>query len=167
MTQRTGEELDLAFSHLDYELDAFLKDAIYLADGARSTEWGNEILEAFLVHARVLAGFLGGMPQGERDIRPCDFGVEWSRPTSPEARSLKDDVDAISEHLAHLTWARVKVEDAKQWEFLGVTAKLLPIFIEFLEMLDEVHPLYARSLRARIDHYLAVAVSVPFSEGSS
>jgi hypothetical protein len=105
------------------------------------------------------------MTQGERDIRQCDFGVDWSRRASPGARSLKNDVDAINEHLAHLTWARVKVEDAKQWEFLSITAKLLPIFLEFLEKLEELHPRYARDLRAHVDRYLSLTIAEPRDTG--
>lgn len=81
-------------------------------DGGRTLEQ-TAILEASLVHARCLIGFLSGDYKGrwhQDDMRPDDFLAQPWRLPDAEDRELRGYVPIINENLAHLSWRRLDPE---------------------------------------------------------
>ena len=119
--RHSASALDRAFLRSDNELDSFLKDGIAIGKD-ESNPWYNEILEAYLIHARVLISFLGGGELNPRatDITPGDFGVVWKWPTSPEAEEITRQYTLINKHLAHLAWERTEGGWGESVAILGV-----------------------------------------------
>ena len=65
-------------------------------------------LEAFLLHARVLYGFLFRAPR-KSDAAPSDFLAPehvWAADPAKTCPKLSADIDRIDKMLAHLTWKR-------------------------------------------------------------
>jgi len=151
MDEHSDDELGIAFSALDYEIDAFLRDSAALRNGSRDHAWGNEILEAYLVHGRILASFLGATSPHRDDITPKDFGIDWTWPSTAEAKVVVEHVKAINKHLAHLSWERAAHRDGVWWDLTELPRFLIPIFRDFVDELESVHPNYAAILRARVE----------------
>lgn len=160
------EGLRRAFTHLNYELMAFLADAQDLSTDAVGS-WRTEVLEAFLVHARAIAYFLDVsgryLPD---DVTPRDFGVTWDRATvskisgADNRLQLEAQMVLINKHLAHLTWDRARELPGVEWDYMRLPALLNPLVEAFVEALAGPHPTYAASLKARLDAYRQWSIEV-------
>src|ERR1700683_933641 len=92
---------DQAFPPLDYEISTFLDNGICLLH-RRAGKLQNAVVEAYLVHVRLLAEFLGARgrePNRERDITPSAFGISWSLSEGSDADSIRDTVVLADKHL--------------------------------------------------------------------
>jgi hypothetical protein len=151
----TEEEIGRAFGHLHYELQTFLREGVDLLSGTAGPR-GNEVLEAFLIHARVIATFLGANRFEKDDVTPMAFGVVWEWPTTPEGIEVTRQLRLINKHLAHLTWERTKkltpdLDVGIGWKPLVTIMALLPIVESFVSLLRFQYPDYADSMRASIE----------------
>jgi hypothetical protein len=107
-------EKETASGHLSYEITMFaaLCAEIVRRDRERSSLVSNALLEAALVHARLLIEFVAGRPDrsnpvqrswSPKDIQPTDFLTEWQ----PSAGvSLDQYLDLADKHVVHLSLAR-------------------------------------------------------------
>ena len=146
----TAQDIDTAFGALVYELVSFLRDGKDLLEG-KTGDWQTEVLEAYLIHARVLITFLGANGRIESDdVTPGNFGVTWTWPSTPEAAEIEKQSKPINKHLAHLTRERTMVSGGAQWNPLTLIDLLIPIFNQFVAALKISDPKHARALEANI-----------------
>ncbi|MEV4314264.1 hypothetical protein [Actinocrispum sp. NPDC049592] len=75
------------------------------------------MIDAFYVHIRLLAEFFVKGSQS-RDLRPTDFGVLWTTPSSDEADRLRTYWDVASKYVVHFGRSRVPADlaDLQQFE---------------------------------------------------
>jgi len=107
-------EKETASGHLSYEITMFaaLCAEIMRRDRERSPLLSNAVLEAALVHGRLLIEFAAGRPKrlnpverywSNEDIKPTDFLTEWQ----PSAGVTLDQyLDLADKHVVHLSLAR-------------------------------------------------------------
>ncbi len=139
----SDEELrQAALDPVGYELDAMAEMTATLARGIDSPTTRNAYIEAMLVHARSLIGFLDG--RGRRtDIRPSNFLHEQrfalSEPRHQRAEAL---FDMTSKWLAHMTWERAGklAQDEQPGWLLLIAGQVLDMFDEFMDALREHNP---------------------------
>lgn len=139
------DELDL-IRHFEYEIHTL---AAYLSHlGNRSdleATSANAMLEAMLVHARILIEFLVGRPprrgsstryRHPDDIQPMDFlGVDWF--DEGDLQPMLDDLDT---QIVHLTKTRARISEARrQWVYGNVGRQLCLGLERFLRVLDPAH----------------------------
>ena len=91
------------------------------------------LLEASLVHARVLANFLDGPPKNPHpgDFFAIDFSPTWdtTTPTLPRA-----EIDAISKQIAHLNSKR---RPGHGWQLLTLAEKVFTRVEELAARIDD------------------------------
>src|SRR5271154_3923970 len=58
-TRRSSRDIDRAFGHLLFEVQTAIR-AGRSAQYGLTSDWWVEVLESFLIHVRILVGFLGG-----------------------------------------------------------------------------------------------------------
>jgi hypothetical protein len=156
----TADQLQQAFTALVYELQSFLQGGVNL-ETMKAGRWQNEVLEAYLVHARVLMTFLGANKRIlSDDVTPANFGVTWKWPSTPEAGEVEQQLEKINKHLAHLTWGRTSSglpgqEMSVSWSPISLVNLLVPIINQFIELLRSPHPDYAEALEANIKAILS------------
>lgn len=105
----TEAELPRALEHVTYEWWMLWETTSWLDTHGRQpgAEW-NAHVESAAIHLRNLAQFLAKSSDA-RDIRPGDFGVDWSCPTETE-EALVDLFDRASKLVAHPSRERLKPE---------------------------------------------------------
>jgi hypothetical protein len=155
----SAEALARAFASLDYEVDSFILDGLAI-QANEIGQWHNEVLEAFLVHARVLVNFLGGGgPTMASDITPGNFGVDWSWPTTPDALEVERQYELINKNLAHLTWERTETEES-QWIPWKLIYQLVPILRQFIEAWKIPHKQLAGAVERKLNLRLGTMPSL-------
>jgi len=103
----TQSERPAALEHITYEWWMLWEMAVWLDGhgGLRDAEY-NAHVESAAIHLRNLSQFLA-KPGDSRDIRPGDFGVEWS--CSPESEvELLATFERASQRVAHPSRERLK-----------------------------------------------------------
>lgn len=100
------------------------------------------MIDAFYVHLRLMADFLVKGTSG-RDFGPQDFGVEWTKPDTPEADRLLEYWDRASKYVVHFGRPRVPEDlgDLAAFQvdghsFRAMTRDVLAVLSEFLEKLE-------------------------------
>lgn len=111
---------------------------------AGETLYATTMVETFYVHVRLLADFLLKKRNPKYpDIKPDDFGVTWTIPTTAEAQRLGDYWDIASGYVVHFGQRRVPANlvDLQEFEISGQAMKrmavdaftVLAIFIDLVE----------------------------------
>lgn len=125
---RSVADLTTACTVIGYEMRALVD-----AHGHRDAD--NAFLESSLLHARNLIEFLiGRSSRRATDMAPEDFSEGWEPRPEPSIRRLREHLDQIDKHLAHLTWARVdwrKDATAEYWNYPELATDVLAVFTEF------------------------------------
>lgn len=139
---RSVEELEAAASHVKYEFDMFRVASNYLWTGMCSPaddSTKNLALEAFLLHYRNLRAFLcpSLQPISSDDVIASDFLGSTSAQDIVDPGELKADLTRINKLLAHLSYTRVKYEQAgeKEWKHERMVSSIqvgLRVFFERL-----------------------------------
>jgi hypothetical protein len=134
--RRTDQHLQVAATHLAYEFDEFMLDAL------RSGE--NAFFEAHLLHARTLIEFLIGRPKGRsrKDIAPEDFVAGWVVPDTPGSRRLASSLLDIDQHLSHLSWTRAtwmidNPDDPRMWRYLEIVDDMYELYSRFVAIAQQ------------------------------
>lgn len=117
----TDDELrTLAERHLSYEVSSLWRSAVehYLTTGDTERDWtvGNALLEAALLHARVLDEFLGARQKFPDDVRAKQY-ITGYRVRALHSKQLKN----IDKTLVHLTTHRRTIP---RWQMLDVVERV-------------------------------------------
>lgn len=123
--KRTREELRIASEHLHYEL-LMLSAVSYAIDSGVSvlSPLHNALIESFAIHLRNLIDFL--WPEGPDNdwVVAADYFSdleEWQSSFGKIPPKLKAARIRAAKEIAHLTYARIAVEeDKKGWDFIGL-----------------------------------------------
>jgi len=136
--------LTIALSHLGYSLDSLRSLPLFARDDdpihPEVREW---CLEAFYMHARVVADFFVKMP--ETDYTARSYVTEWKL-SDDEARSVLDHAWRVAtQQVAHLSRKRVMGEDdlPEQTDHRGlvrITAAADSAAVHFVADYRQQHP---------------------------
>jgi hypothetical protein len=110
---------------------------------AGETLFATTMIESFYVHVRLLADFLLKKPHPKYpDIKPDDFGVTWTIPTTAEAQRLLGYWETASGYVVHFGQRRVpaNLEDLQEFEISGqsMTRMTVDAFIVLGTFIDLV-----------------------------
>lgn len=140
----SAAEKDQAIRHVGYSVHMAAEAAANIRD---DQEWyaHNAAIEVMLLHGRALGEFFTfGAGRGyPTDIRRTDFVSDegWEKPTDALAR-VEADMPLINKHLVHLTWERVKVQQA-EWTYIRISKDLVDIADSWSRHLNTAsRPLY-------------------------
>ena len=136
----TIEELEDALKQLnDYEVWMLRSLANILAiDNQGAGVIHNALIEAFLIHARILIEFLYKNKTHEDTVRASQYFTSdshWETSRPPKTKLLEDTEQAAHEHLAHLTYTRL--QGKKQWSFIEIAADIGTVLKLFHENLSD------------------------------
>lgn len=145
-TVRSVEELRGVSNHLRYEVAMLQSSARGLASGVfgRGNTVANAMLEAFVLHLRVVIDFLytRGRHVKDDDVLASDFfdsAVQWCKIRDggirKESRKVFEDArDRADKEMVHLTYSRLKVTpDKKEWAYIKIgneAWKAIKVFID-------------------------------------
>jgi len=135
-----------ATEHVCYEVEMLIGTSRMLRPEPRTVA-DNAMLESFLVHARLLDGFLtGAIPKpGDRfqdDIVACHYVSEWDRGT---VLTLADR-DLVNKLVAHITSERMNQQPVP---VLALQDKIAAALKKFLNALpSDKQPWFERAARA-------------------
>jgi hypothetical protein len=140
--QRAQAELERASEHLHYEIDR-VEHLVKEIHTAPSDLVKHAVLEAFLVHARLVAHFVGwnrgGTPR-EDDILAEDFGAGVGAPTASPTVLTASVNEAIGKRVAHLTYAREHAKvDGYTWDVSGIAIELLGAVAAFVRSVNQAN----------------------------
>jgi hypothetical protein len=96
------------------------------------------VLEAFLVHARLVAHFLGWHRNNIHgdDVLAEDFLSSWTPPTPIVLTAIVND--NIHKRVAHLTYKREHANlDGYTWDVSGIAVELLEAVAAFVGVVDQ------------------------------
>ena len=148
-----------ASGHLRYEIYVLLEQAQKLEElGEIEDAMGDALLEASLVHLRLLDDFLGSPQQAQPPTRddPDDvFARHWLPGWAPRRFLTGGQRQRINAQLAHLSARR---RWRVGWNVPALTTACCQGFVRFLDQLNVAHPRRARAFaesRARIEAWLA------------
>lgn len=92
------------------------------------------LVEAALVHLRLLDDFLGQPPTGQHDdVHAQQFAPTWQ----PKRFIDPDERQRINAQVQHLAWRRTSGAD---WDFSTLCLAFAERFLEFLNVLDHTAP---------------------------
>jgi hypothetical protein len=117
-----------AHEHVSYELDQLGAMALRPTPPT-DTVLGNAVLEAFLVHARLLHEFLAREPVFPDDVRAATFLPTWLG----EEALTKPQLDNINKRIMHLSGMRSR---QFSWQRGVVARRVIKTFGRFLGELD-------------------------------
>ena len=149
---------DLAIAHLDYEVQALLDNAALLFLH-HAGEHHNQVLEAYFVHYRLLAEFLGARPSArheELDYTPEKMGVRWAFPpdTDADAQLVTADLRVADRHVVHLSMARVEEQAPTQWDIAPGLFAMRRLLAKFAGAMDHTpHAGSAMAWRAYLANF--------------
>ena len=145
-TLHSAAELQGVSSHLHYEVGMLQSTARGLASGifGWKNTVANAMLEAFVLHVRVVVDFLYPRGRGlkDSDVLAGDFfdsPEQWCKVRDKhiikESREILEDArDRADKEMAHLLYSRLKVTEAeKVWHFVKIgneAGKVVKIFID-------------------------------------
>jgi len=95
----------------------------------------NAMLEAFLLHARVLIEF--HVPQHSDDIRPAMF-LQQTAPDDDVVKRLRTTKNRIDKRLVHLTTTRQKASE--RWKCIVIGRDVITVVERFLADVIGLHP---------------------------
>jgi len=135
---RSNRELQEASNHLYYEYTMLISLAQGLASGIATKGWlANVMLEAFVIHFRVLLDFFYSETPRNDDIVADDYfdnPSDWGKikpATTPELLSLAKT--RAHKELAHLTYARLGVTPEQGgWPFVEIAKEIQSLMELFL-----------------------------------
>jgi hypothetical protein len=133
-----SDELKKASEHLLYEVRMLERATREIAD-AQPCEAKNAWIESFLVHARLLAHFLGWnrrSPPKTDDVIVEDYQVtSWTSSSEPPAIATMRE--PINKRIVHLSYGRThSPADGFAWDFTGIANALLGRIAEFVRCVD-------------------------------
>lgn len=135
---RSDDDLRAASEHLHYEVSMLIGTAQILALGVIGPGvLHNALVEAFVIHLRVVLEFLHPSGAKRDDVIAHDFFEDpnvWRRARPLMSDALAKARDRAGAEMAHLTYARLKVTpEAKPWKFGELTHEVTEIFKAFLQ----------------------------------
>jgi hypothetical protein len=136
---RSDAELVSGALAIDYELGSLVDCSrrFIAAEDTLDRVAANAFLEAMLVHARCLIGFIA-KPPDERDIHRYDYVDGWELSDPAESVEAVTLFDEISKHLAHLSWERARVAPPATWQY-ELPRFVVKLFEEFLAEAGKAH----------------------------
>jgi len=124
---RTKEQLRKASEHLVYEVRMVEKLVATIEAQDKGALLGDAAIESFLVHARLVAHFVGwnrGQTKPD-DVIAEDFMAGWT-PTVAPAEINADVTDKMNKRIAHLSYLREHAAvDKHFWDFSAIAIALL------------------------------------------
>ena len=140
--RRTVESLIKASDHLYYEIWMFLSmDDCLAQDPARERSLINAILEAFIIHFRVLCDFLyPERPKPDEVIANHFFEdpTDWPKSRPKLTRLLRQSRIRAGKEVAHLTYARQNVTpDDKLWKLPTIRKDMDEVIKAFFKAVPE------------------------------
>lgn len=92
----------------------------------------NAYLECLLLHARALEEFLVVKHRNHKDdMLRTSFAPEWEPKPRDAVQRLGEQRTTINKHLAHLTWARARVDNhdapKPQWAFIQIADDVVEV----------------------------------------
>lgn len=136
----TSEELKSMSVHLMYEYAMLDGLARKLAKGEDEELVNNALLEAFLIHTRVLLEFFFPAHVREGDVVASDYlGSEkaWETIRGDLPGELVEIRKRVGKEVAHLTLQRLRIPpDEKRWNFLAIAAAIGGILEKFASAVD-------------------------------
>jgi hypothetical protein len=139
-TTKNNAELRAASEHLHYEID-HVEHLVTEISGAQPGFQRNADIESFLVHARLVAHFLGwnrkwtdsNKGAREDDILAEDFVSSWS-PSVPPMVINQSVNEEIGKRVAHLTYKRQHATvDKHEWRFSEIAGALVHEVLRFVQ----------------------------------
>jgi hypothetical protein len=144
---RSDEDLVKIQQHLDYEVEMLSSTAIMLRDYPRVNSENPEqqcahygLLEAFLIHARVLIDFL------YRHSSRCDEDVfahhfvqnpdQWISGHPKPPADLEEVKKQVGKRVAHLSYARAR-PGFSEWRFVEIAERVLSDLNEWTKQAPE------------------------------
>lgn len=125
-----------ASDHLFYEMEMLRWTTETLA---RTKDLGtnprNSILESFIIHLRLLIGFLYDSPTHDDDVTASDYfeGGVWTPKEISQA--LKVARERANKEIAHLTSFRVgKKLMEKEWAFIALGVEVFDLLQSFIDV---------------------------------
>ncbi len=139
--QRTKETLQKASEHLYYEYWMFNSLARAITSGVFGRgPLNNAVLEAFGVHARVIAKFIYDSNPRPDDITASDFTNDkpkWEKTRPSPTESISSLYARVGKELAHLSYARLDVApDSREWPIVKIADEINHAFLQFLSNAD-------------------------------
>jgi hypothetical protein len=139
--QRSKEELKQASDHLFYEIWMFKSLTQIMALGVIGEGvLNNALLEAFMIHLRVLIDFFFAERPKQDAVIAEDFfspPEKWHEVRSSQSDLLKRAKNRVHKEAAHLTYARQKVTPEKKlWTFVEIDKEIAIIINEFFNAVD-------------------------------
>lgn len=96
-----------AHEHIGYEVEMLVETAVLLGELRADTVTHDAVLESFLVHARLLDGFLAHRHPEEEDPNADDvFAVDYAPEWDPRHFMPGQERAIANKQVAHLTWRR-------------------------------------------------------------
>lgn len=139
--QRAPAERAEAAQHLSYEIKMVVETAerLLLRQGQLERLEENVFLESFCVHVRALSEFLldKGVPPKGTDVLPSDLTKQPWSPKPLRGHPLWPVYDRINKQIAHLTYGRSLVEQAKTWPLGEILLLLMKELALYLDAVDE------------------------------
>lgn len=145
-TVRPAEELQRVSNHLRYEVEMLQSTARGLASGVFGWEntAANAMLEAFVLHLRIVVDFLYPRGRGfkDSDVLAGDFfdsPEQWCKVRDKnivkESRKVLEEArDRADKEMVHLTYDRLKVsKEEKGWQFVKIgneAGRAVKVFID-------------------------------------
>jgi len=133
----SDEEKRRRLRALEYERNMLRNTAMALASGIIENHLIlNTFVESFLIHARLLIGFLYG-PYNKDDLRPEDWLApeEWSRMRGDKSDLLQETYNDAHKYLAHLTATRLNRK--KIWKCPEILREIETLLDKFFKQLQE------------------------------
>jgi len=158
-----------AAKHVAYEVRVMLQQANLLArndPGGIADATGDALLEAFLVHVRLLDEFLGSGDQTEppgKNPQDTAFARHWLPTWKPRHFLTETQRNRVNGQLAHLAarrWHRY------EWKVQPMAERCCSAFTRFLDQLDKASPKRAKAfeqVRQDIRDFRAVPAAVVIS----
>jgi hypothetical protein len=127
-------DLPKASEHLLYEVE-MLQRTVHLIVVTAPGTTKNALIESFLVHARLVAQFLGWnrvkKPRFD-DVLAEHFSSSWSAGAEPAA--IASTHASIAKRVVHLSYARGHASvDRHPWDFPAISLTLLGKVAEFIQ----------------------------------
>lgn len=140
--QRSEKELQDVSVHLLYEVNMFLGLSRALGyDLFGKGVLTNSLLEAYIIHARVLLFFLFSENPQPDDVIAEDFlnsKIDWKKIIELKSDNLKHVQKRVGKEIAHLTYSRLKITpDSKAWNIINITNEIVMLINNFLEFVPK------------------------------
>ena len=130
-----AQKLTIAETHLPYELRTLRGQVAHLSGWSGKLEDPQRLalLEASLVHVRILDEFLCSERADKDDVRAWHYSTSW-RPTADHAVLGTQKRHEVNAQLFHLAGRRA---DGYLWRPVDLCRRVCDVFVRFMDEVDD------------------------------